>query len=184
VEDRFFGLITGGTTPASIVGDFLATLYDLNVCLHVPKETIATSVEHLALDMVLDLCNIPREAYPGKLLTTGATASNTIGMLLGRQWVGKKRWNIDIAEDGFCGKVIKVIGGSVHSSVVKAVGVAGIGRRNYIDVSLDQEGRKWDLTKLEDILKHQKAGTTEGSIVVVGCGEVGVLKHIIEPHRI
>jgi len=169
---RFFGLITGGTTPPATVGDFLTTLFDLNVCLHLPKETNATTIEQAALDMVLDLCNIPRTAYPGKLLTTGATASNTMGMLLGRQWVGQKRWGIDIAEDGFCGKVIKVIGGSVHSSVIKAVGVAGIGRRNYIDVSIDQAGETWDLNKLEEILKAQKASDTEGSIVVVGCGEI------------
>jgi len=169
---RFFGLITGGTTPASIVGDFLTTLYDLNVALHLPKETNAITIEQLALDMVLDLCQIPREAYPGKLLTTGATASNTMGMMIARQWVGKKRFNIDIAEDGFCGKVIKVIGGKAHSSVIKAVGVAGLGRGNYIDVSLDQRGYKWDLEKLETILKEQMNGDSEGSIVVVGCGEV------------
>ncbi|KAI9282979.1 pyridoxal phosphate-dependent transferase [Umbelopsis sp. AD052] len=169
---RFFGLITGGTTPASIVGDFLATLYDLNVSLHLPKETNAVTIEQLALDMVLDLCHIPREAYPGKLLTTGATASNTMGMMIARQWVGKKRFNIDIAEDGFCGKVIKVIGGRAHSSVIKAVGVAGLGRGNYIDVSLDQRGYKWDLDKMETILKAQMNGDSEGSIVVVGCGEI------------
>ncbi|CAM0142915.1 hypothetical protein VKS41_002510 [Umbelopsis sp. WA50703] len=169
---RYFGLITGGTTPASIVGDFLATLYDLNVSLHLPKETIATAVEQLALDMVLDLCYIPREAYPGKILTTGATASNAVGLMVGRQWVAQKKWNIDIAEDGFCGKTIKLIGGSVHSSVIKAAAMVGIGRRNCIDVSLDDEGHQWDLEQLEKILSEQQLKDNEASIVVVGYGEI------------
>jgi glutamate/tyrosine decarboxylase-like PLP-dependent enzyme len=165
----------GGTTPAAIVGDFLTTLYDLNVILHLPKETNAVTIEQLALDMVLDLGRIPRESYPGKVLTTGATASNLVGVLIGRQWVGKKRFKINIAEDGFCGKTIKVIGGRAHSSVIKAVGVAGIGRTNYIDVSLDERGYKWDLEKLEKILKEQMDGNSEASIVSVGCGEVQLI---------
>ncbi|KAI9285052.1 pyridoxal phosphate-dependent transferase [Umbelopsis sp. AD052] len=169
---RYFGWIMGGTTPASIVGDFLTTIYDLNMAFHQPKDTNAFTIEQLTLDMVLDLGHIPREAYPVKLLTTGATASNLAGMLLGRQWVAKKRFNINISEDGFCGKTIKLIGGSAHSSIIKAVGVAGIGRSNYIDVSLNERGSKWDLEKLEKILKEQKDGDSEASIVTVGYGEV------------
>ncbi|KAI8580082.1 hypothetical protein K450DRAFT_174193, partial [Umbelopsis ramanniana AG] len=169
---RYFGLIMGGTTPAAIVGDFLTTLYDLNIILHQPKESNAFTIEQLALDMVLDLGHIPRDAFPGKVLTTGATASNLTGILIGRQWVAKKRFNINVAEDGFCGKTIKIIGGRAHSSVVKSVGVAGIGRSNYIDVSLDNRGCNWDLKRLEKILKEQKDGDSEASIVSVGCGEV------------
>ncbi|KAI9288664.1 pyridoxal phosphate-dependent transferase [Umbelopsis sp. AD052] len=169
---RYFGWVMGGTTPASIVGDFLTSIYDLNMAFHQPKDTNAFTIEQLALDMVLDLGHIPRETYPVKLLTPGATASNLVGLLLGRQWVAKKRFNIDIAEEGFCGKTIKVIGGSAHSSVIKAVAVAGIGRGNYVDVSLNERGSKWDLKKLEKILKEQKDGDSEASIVSVGCGEV------------
>ena len=77
---RYFGFVCGGTTPASQLADMLATSYDENVQVTLPQATAATAVEARALEMVLDLLNIPREAYQGRTITTGATASNVLGL--------------------------------------------------------------------------------------------------------
>ncbi|KAK9764379.1 hypothetical protein K7432_008161 [Basidiobolus ranarum] len=169
---KWFGLITGGVTPAALLGDWLTPVYDQNLILHSPKESISTVIEQHALDMVLDLCNISRARFPGKTLTTGASASNVLALAHGRQWVCATRWGIDPSEDGLCGKVIKVLGIKVHASVVKAMSVTGLGRRNYVEVSGDQNAITWDFEKLESLLKEYQENDSTGAIVVAGFGEV------------
>ena len=43
-------------------------------------ETISTVVEATALEMILELLNLPLEAFPLRTITTGATASNVLGL--------------------------------------------------------------------------------------------------------
>ena len=44
------------------------------------RETISTVVEATALEMVLNLLKLPSEAFPLRTMTTGATASNVLGL--------------------------------------------------------------------------------------------------------
>ncbi|ORX91134.1 PLP-dependent transferase [Basidiobolus meristosporus CBS 931.73] len=169
---KWFGLVTGGVTPAALLGDWLTPLYDSNLIVHLPEESIATVLEQHALDMVLDLCDLPRDRFVGKTLTTGASASNVLALAQGRQWVCATRWNIDSAEDGMCGKVVKVLGVKVHASILKAMSVVGLGRKNYIEVSQEGSILAWDLEKLEALLKEYKETDTTGAIVVASFGEV------------
>lgn len=41
---------------------------------------MTVALEQRALDMVLDLLSIPRETFQGRTVTTGATASNIMGL--------------------------------------------------------------------------------------------------------
>lgn len=41
---------------------------------------MAVALEQKALDMVLDLLHIPPETFQGRSVTTGATASNIMGL--------------------------------------------------------------------------------------------------------
>jgi hypothetical protein len=77
---RYFGFVTGGVTPAAQLADILTGSYDENVQMTLPNATVSTAVEARSLEMVLDLLEVPRENYPGRTITTGATASNVLGM--------------------------------------------------------------------------------------------------------
>jgi len=44
------------------------------------EESIVAVIESRALEFVLDLFRIPRAKFPARVLTTGATASNVMGM--------------------------------------------------------------------------------------------------------
>ena len=77
---HFFGFVTGGVTPAAQIADMLLGEYDENLTLSMPNQTVSAAVESRALEMVLDLLNIPRDVYMGRTVTTGATASNVLGM--------------------------------------------------------------------------------------------------------
>jgi glutamate/tyrosine decarboxylase-like PLP-dependent enzyme len=43
-------------------------------------ETISTVIEARALEMTLDLLHLPKARFVGRALTTGATASNMLGL--------------------------------------------------------------------------------------------------------
>lgn len=77
---RYFGFVTGGVTPAAQLTDVLLTSYDENVQVTLPGQTAATAVEARTLVLVLDLIGVERDVWKGRTVTTGATASNVLGL--------------------------------------------------------------------------------------------------------
>jgi hypothetical protein len=77
---RYFGFVTGGVTEAAQLADILGGSYDENVQVTLPGVTASTAAEARALEMVLDLMDIPRMSFEGRTITTGATASNVLGL--------------------------------------------------------------------------------------------------------
>lgn len=169
---RYFGFVTGGSTPAAQLADFLATIHDQNVQVHLPQCSISTSVEDATLRMVLDLLNLEAKEWPGRTFTTGATASNLLGLACGRNQV-LANLNIDVGEDGFCGKEVQVLCASPHASIRKAASLVGIGRSRCIDLAdgEDPYGVSFDLSLLEKTLADNKLHG-RSSIVVASLGEV------------
>ena len=77
---KYFGFVIGGVTPAAQLADILAGSYDENVHVTLPGVTASTAIEARTLELVLDLLHIRRESYRGRTITTGATASNVLGL--------------------------------------------------------------------------------------------------------
>lgn len=145
--------MTGGATPAALLADMLTSIYDQNVAVHLPLQTIATNVEFAALNMLVDLCYLGRREWglpdpdiPSSkdeggagIFTTGATASNVLGLALGREWVlrGALRdgRSMSVGEDGIaeCMRMagvsfVRVLSTMPHSSIAKAASIVGLGR--------------------------------------------------------
>lgn len=70
----------GGVTEAAQLADILASSYDENVSVTLPGVTASTAVEARTLELVLGLLDMPRDTYQGRTITTGATASNVLGL--------------------------------------------------------------------------------------------------------
>ncbi|NJO70909.1 MAG: hypothetical protein HC825_02790 [Oscillatoriales cyanobacterium RM1_1_9] len=64
---RYWGFVTGGTTPAALVGDWLVTATDQN--LMVPGDSIATALELATLDLLKQLFDLPVDQFAGSLTT-------------------------------------------------------------------------------------------------------------------
>jgi glutamate/tyrosine decarboxylase-like PLP-dependent enzyme len=186
LSPHYYGFVTGGVTPAALVGDMLATIVDQNVQVHLPEETICTTLESRTLEMLLDLFQLPRETWKGRCFTTGATASNILGLACAREallrdklvFAGYGFADASIAELGFLEACLQsrvmgmqVLSAMPHSSIAKAAAVVGIGRQQVKSVSLAEAPWEFDMFQLEAALED---GAKRGivSIIVAGYGEV------------
>ena len=177
-------------TTASLLGarllrqelaDGLVTLYDQNVSVHLPDQTVATVVEDRALKMLMELIDLPPAEWPRRTFTTGATANNIFGLACGRDFVltqALRRVSGDLNAVGEVGMLqarkmagieqIQVLTGMPHSSVRKAASIVGLGRASIVDIARDESGLTLDMRKLENELSRARFA----SIVVISCGEV------------
>lgn len=122
---RYLGLVTGGTTPAALAGDWLVSAYDQNVVSS--GDSVATQVERATIGLLRDLFGLP-ESFSG-VFVTGATQANTVALATARQWAAS-RLGIDSAEQGLWGlPPVPVLGGSPHVSIQKALAMLGMGRQ-------------------------------------------------------
>ncbi|KAH0556040.1 hypothetical protein GP486_006019 [Trichoglossum hirsutum] len=182
LSPNYYGFVTGGTTPAACIADQIVSIYDQNVQVHLPKETIATAVEDRALKMLLELLELDPTRWTGRTFTTGATASNVLGLACARDHVvqnflqRKGVSSISVANSGLIAacleagiRKIQILTAMPHSSLGKASSIAGLGRTaiEVLPLSDDQPWRL-NLQKLEEKLKTP--GTA--SIVAISCGEV------------
>lgn len=135
---RYWGFVTGGSTPASILGDWLATVYDQNTQTVKGQGDISAVIEKEAINLLLDLFDLPATFQGG--FVTGATMSNFTCLGTARQWLGKQL-GIDIARDGVSGE-INVLSGTPHSSALKSLAMLGIGSNRFIRISTIEGNRE------------------------------------------
>ncbi|KZO95521.1 PLP-dependent transferase [Calocera viscosa TUFC12733] len=172
---RYWGFVTGGVLPIAQAADNLVTLYDQNVQVHLPTQSLSTVIESRTLELLLSLLSLNPADFPGRTFTTGATTSNILGLACGRQWaIAKAHPGYSVAEDGFSGYGCKVFVAKAHASLVKAASVVGIGRKNVIECGKDVDengGLPFDLVRLESLMRECKE-RGDGIIVSPGFGEV------------
>ena len=99
---RFWGYVIGGSTPASIVGDWLASIYDQNTQGINGQGDISANIELETINLLLDLFELPKDYLGG--FVTGATMSNFTCLAVARQWIGKLS-NKDFAKEGISEKI-------------------------------------------------------------------------------
>jgi glutamate/tyrosine decarboxylase-like PLP-dependent enzyme len=123
---RFWGFVTGGTTPAALVGDWLTSVYDLN--LTSAANSPAPNIELEAIQLLRELFGLPA-AFTGTFVT-GATMANFAGLALGREWIARQ-FGKSVARDGlYTIPPISVLSGEAHSSIFKVLALLGLGRNS------------------------------------------------------
>lgn len=163
---RYFGYVTGGSTPAALAGDWLASAVDQN--LGMPGDSAASQLTEQTIGLLLDLFDLPAERFDGAF-TSGATASNIVGLSVGRAWCAEQQ-GVDVVADGAAalGEII-VFAGTPHATLIKAMGIVGIGRNHCQRVGCLEGTEAIDPAALADALAESDA---PNKIVAASAGTV------------
>lgn len=140
---RYWGFVTGGANPTATYADWLVTSLNQNVSKG--GDSAASSIEQLTLSWLVELFDLPAQ-FKG-VFTTGATAANVLGALTARQYAGVQV-DIHVAHDGFSGVPVKVLSSTPHASMVKALGLAGFGQKQWQTVNRLPHSEAMDVADL------------------------------------
>ncbi|HEY9009473.1 MAG TPA: pyridoxal-dependent decarboxylase [Devosia sp.] len=136
---RFFGFVIGASLPISIASNWLTTAWDQNAALYASSPGVA-AFESVALDWVLELLQLPATA--GGAFVTGATMANFSALAAARHaLLSREGWNVEA--DGLFGAppITVVIGEEAHPTLLKSLGMLGLGRNRVVRVPVDGQGR-------------------------------------------
>jgi len=136
---RFFGLVIGGSLPAALAANWLASAWDQNAA-YASTSPVAAALEETALRWLLELFALPHTC--GGAFVTGATLANFTALAAARHaLLAREGWDVE-AEGLFGAPELRVVvGEEVHPSVQKALGLLGLGRERVIRVPSDEQGR-------------------------------------------
>lgn len=166
---RYLGFVTGGSTPASIIGDWLTTIYDQNTQATKGQGDISAVIEIETINLLLDLFSLPNSFIGG--FVTGATMSNFTCLGVARQWIGKQLGK-DFAKDGITER-INVLSAVPHSSSIKTLSMLGIGSKNVEKIKTEQENR--ESIDIEDLKLKINSLNGEPFILITSAGTVNTV---------
>ena len=163
---RCFHFVIGGTTPAALGADLLATIHDTVTYTWVTSP-VGVTLELQALAWLKELFGLPR-AWSG-IMVTGASMANFVALAAARQWWGE-RHGVDVSERGLSGlpPMPVLSSGYVHASARKVLALLGHGR-DAVKVCSRDPGGRLDLTLFERELARL-AGAP--AVVILNAGEV------------
>ena len=136
---RYFGFVNGGCVPAALAAAWLVSAWDQNAAFRV-QSPVATALEETAIEWVRELLGLP--AGCGGAVVTGATMANFSALAAARHaLLTRAGW--DVEGDGLFGAppITVVVGDEVHSSLIKALGMIGLGRNRVVRIPVDGQGR-------------------------------------------
>jgi glutamate/tyrosine decarboxylase-like PLP-dependent enzyme len=136
---RYFGFVIGGSLPVTVAANWLAAAWDQNAAFH-SVTPAAAILELVSLRWLIDILGLPAGCGAG--FVTGATTANLGALAAARHAVlTKAGWNVEA--DGLFGAppVTVIVGEEAHSSLFKALGLLGLGRKRVVRVPVDGQGR-------------------------------------------
>ena len=120
---RYFGYVTGGVTPAALLGDWLTAAFDQNAQSPTGPGDVSALVEVETVTLLRQLLDLPATFHGG--FVTGATMSTFTCLGVARQWAGA-RLGVDVAREGVP-TGLRILAATPHSSAIKALAMLGLG---------------------------------------------------------
>lgn len=136
---RYFGFVTGGALPAAQAAAWLADVWDQNAALRV-MSPISSALEEIARRWLLDVLGLPPEC--GATFVTGASMANFSALAAARHaLLDRAGWNVEARGLYGAPEITVVVGEEVHPTLIKSLGLLGLGRNRVITVPADEQGR-------------------------------------------
>ena len=167
---RFFAYFPANAAPASVIAEQLISAISAQ-CMLWQTSPAATELETRVLDWLRRALGLP-DAFAG-VIQDSASSATLAAVLVMREralnWAGNKA--------GLSGqKPVRIYcSGQVHSSIDRAIWIAGIGEDNLVRIPVTGELRGLDLAALETaILDDKQAGRLPAGVIAsVGGTSVG-----------
>jgi glutamate/tyrosine decarboxylase-like PLP-dependent enzyme len=160
---RFFGFVVGGTMPAALAADWLASTWDQNAGLYVLGPS-ASVVEEVVGEWLAELLGLPAGVSVGYV--TGGQMANFTGLAIALQEVLRRSgWNL--ATDGLWGAPpVRILAGQGrHGTIDRALRFLGAGTGAIVPIEADAQGRMQPAAL--------SAALEQGSGPAVVCAQVG-----------
>lgn len=136
---RFYGWVIGGVYPVGLAADWITSSWDQNTVFYdASPGTVA--LEAAALRWVREAAGLPETSWGA--FVTGTTVGNMTALAAARNAVlADAGW--DVTSQGLFGapEIEVIVGEEVHPSLVKALGIVGLGRDRVTRVPVDEQGR-------------------------------------------
>ncbi|MBV9885135.1 MAG: aspartate aminotransferase family protein [Acidobacteria bacterium] len=136
---RYFGFVIGGSVPAAMAASWLVSVWDQNAAMRA-MSPVAAELEEVVLAWVCEALHLPAGCSGG--LVTSATMANLTGIVAARySLLANAGWNVN--DDGMFGAppIDVVVGEEIHSLTLKALALAGFGKKRVKVVDVDGQGR-------------------------------------------
>jgi glutamate/tyrosine decarboxylase-like PLP-dependent enzyme len=136
---RYFGFVVGGALPVASAASVLGSAWDQNAGYRALSPTAAL-LDELAIRWVTEALGLPTGTGGG--FVSGASTANSTCLAVARdQVLIRAGWNA--LADGLIGAppVRVVVGEEVHPTVLKGLGLIGLGRDRVLRLPVDEQGR-------------------------------------------
>ncbi|HEY4584715.1 MAG TPA: aminotransferase class V-fold PLP-dependent enzyme [Acidimicrobiia bacterium] len=136
---RFYGWVIGGVYPVALAADWLTSAWDQNTAA-AEATPGSVALEHSALRWIIEAGGLPETTWGA--FVTGTTVAHVTTLATARsQVLSEVGW--DARARGLFGapEVTVVVGDEVHPSLLKALGIVGLGRERVVRVPVDNQGR-------------------------------------------
>jgi glutamate/tyrosine decarboxylase-like PLP-dependent enzyme len=136
---RYFGFVTGSAVPVGLAAKNLGTYWDQAPAMNV-LSPIGSKLEAVVEKWLVTLFNLPTNTVAG--FVSGTSSANLCGLAAARYRI-LQRNNWDINKKGLrnAPKIRIVTGTQAHSTVLKAIGILGLGQENIERLAVDNQGR-------------------------------------------
>jgi glutamate/tyrosine decarboxylase-like PLP-dependent enzyme len=163
---RCYHFVIGGSTPAALGADLLATIYETITYTWVTSP-VGVQMELQALQWLREMFGLPSD-WSG-VMVTGASMANLVCLASARQWWGEEL-GADVADRGLAGlpQMPVLSSGYVHASSRKMLGILGVGYNQISIHARDAVGR----VDLDSMRRQLESLDGAPAVVIVNAGEV------------
>jgi len=163
---NFFAYFPANTSPPSILAEMLTSAL-AQQCMIWETSPAAAELEEFIMIKIREMLGMP-DCFVGSIQDTASTATLT-ALLMARE----RATNFSINENGFDGRKYRIYcSAEAHSSIEKAVKIAGFGKNNLVKITVDNN-YAMNIDNLEFAIKSDIESDKTPLAVVSAFGTTG-----------
>ena len=165
---RFFGWVIGGSLPAALAADWLASTWDQNAASYATGPAVSV-IEEIAGEWLKEILQLPAQA--SFAFVTGSQMGHATALAAARNaLLAKHDWNVE--RKGLMGApLIRILSSNQrHGSIDRAVRLLGLGSDSVDDLPIDEQGRLQKTTLEKELMSRPNMPT----IVLLQAGDLNI----------